>query len=65
MACEDSNTFCARPQVTTDPVPLRVVRSRRCRRQGDAQPFPRSPVQRQALFEKHLCPGVTFSPSLR
>ncbi|MFV2179732.1 hypothetical protein, partial [Actinomadura sp. LOL_011] len=29
MPCADSSTVCARRQVTTDPVPLRMIRSRR------------------------------------
>jgi len=30
MPCADSSTICARRQVTTDPVPLRMIRNRRC-----------------------------------
>ena len=30
MPCADSRTICARRQVTTDPVPLRTIRSSRC-----------------------------------
>ena len=29
MPCADSNTICARRQVTTEPLPLRMIRSRR------------------------------------
>ncbi len=30
MPCADSSTICARRQVTTDPVPRRMIRSNRC-----------------------------------
>jgi hypothetical protein len=30
MPCADSRIICARRQVTTDPVPLRTIRSSRC-----------------------------------